>query len=320
MFVFAAVTIAGALVFIIGNQRNFFSRKTTYHANFDDVAGLQTGSPVRVAGVTVGTVSDVEIKESGKIKVEMEVINDATHMIRRGSEAAIGTKGLLGDKLIEITVGDPAEPIWNSNDPIPPQEAKGIMDSAERALHEVEGTAHNLRLATDPFADQAFSLDLKTTARNLAKISGMIAEGNGTVGRLIRDPKLGDDVAQAIISFRGAADEFSKLAQNLQDITQEVKTGDGTAHAIIYGEDGKKALANLRDASDKVAAIMDKVNKGQGTIGALLVDPSLYEDLKRLVGDLQRNEILRSLVRYSIKRDEARERIDVKDVKEDTKK
>src|SRR5262249_6804234 len=160
---------------------------------------------------------------------------------------------------------------------------------------------------------QQASNDLKTTARNLAKISGMIAEGDGTVGRLIRDPKLGEDVAQAIISFRQAADQFAELSKNLQDVTREVKDGDGTAHAVIYGKDGKDALANLRDASEKVKVIMKKVNDGQGTIGALLTDPSLYEDLKRLVGDLQRNEILRSLVRYSIRHDEARERIDVEE-------
>ena len=71
-------------------------------------------------------------------------------------------------------------------------------------------------------------------------------------------------------------------------------------------------MTNLQNASDDIAYLTKEMREGKGTIGALLTDPSIYEDIKRLVGDLERNDILRALVRYSINRDGARDPIEVK--------
>jgi ABC-type transporter Mla subunit MlaD len=126
IFVLVALVIGASIAFAIGAQENVFAPKTTYHAIFDDVGGLQKGNTVRVAGVNVGSVTEVVIGETGNIEVYFRVIDDATHLIRgeRGlalvgvdpkpSFAAIGSKGLLGDRIIEITVGDDAYPEWDS--------------------------------------------------------------------------------------------------------------------------------------------------------------------------------------------------------------
>ena len=75
--------------------------------------------------------------------------------------------------------------------------------------------------------------------------------------------------------------------------------------------DPGRPSVNLQNASDDIAFLTNEAREGRGTVGALLTDPSVYEDIKRLVGDLERNDILRALVRYSIKRDEAREPVEV---------
>jgi phospholipid/cholesterol/gamma-HCH transport system substrate-binding protein len=224
----------------------------------------------------------------------------------------------------------------------------GIMALAERTLVEVEGTAHNLRLATDPFSDQEFSNDLKETARNLAKASGVIANGDGTIGRLMNDAELGRDVKGAVKELRAAGKQVAQLSKNLNKITEDIQSNEGTANALIYGTEGADAIRNIRDtfgqlntiltdvregdgavnqliygelgesfmdnlqnASDDIAFLTKEAREGKGTIGALLTDPSVYEDIKRLVGDLERNDILRALVRYSIRRDEGREPAEV---------
>ena len=187
IFVLVALVIGASIAFAIGAQENVFASKTTYYAIFEDVGGLQKGNTVRVAGVNVGSVTEVVIGESGRIEVYFRVIDDATHLIRgelgqvlaeedpRPSFAAIGSKGLLGDRIIEISVGADQYTEWDPDEPVPVSVGGGIMALAERTLTEAEGTAHNLRLATDPFADQEFSNDLKETARNLAKATGTIA-------------------------------------------------------------------------------------------------------------------------------------------------
>ncbi len=360
IFVLVALVIGASAAFAIGAQENLFASKTTYHAVFSDVGGLQKGNTVRVAGVNVGSVTEVIIAEGGNIEVYFRVIDEATHLIRgepgvdldnadpKPSLAAIGSKGLLGDRLIEITVGPDEYPKWDPEQPIPVSVGGGIMALAERTLTEAEGTARNLRQATDPFADQEFSNDLKETARNLAKASGMIASGDGTIGRLMHDAELGRDVKGAVKELRAAGKQVAALGENLNKITEDIQTNEGTANALLYGTEGRDAIRNIRDtfgqlntiltdvregdgtvnqliygelgdsfmtnlqnASDDIAFLTKEAREGKGTVGALLTDPSVYEDIKRLVGDLERNDILRALVRYSIRRDEARDPVEV---------
>ena len=362
VFVLVTLTIGAGIAFAIGAQENVFSSKTTYYSVFRDVGGLQRGNTVRVAGVNVGSVTDVVIGEAGTIEVYYRIIDDATHLVRgnpnlviprddpaQPSVASIGSKGLLGDRLIEVSVGSDEYPLWDPEDPIPVAVGGGFMALAERTLEEAEGTAHNLRLATDPFADQQFSNDLKETARNIAKASGMLASGDGTIGALMTDEQLARDVKGAVRNLRTAGAQVTDLGKSLNQISEEIQTGDGTAHALFYGTEGTEAIRNIRDtfgqlnslltdiregdgtinqliygelgdsfmanlqnASDDIAFLTKEMREGRGTIGALLTDPSVYEDIKRLVGDLERNDILRALVRYSINRDEAREPIEVK--------
>ena len=360
IFVLVALVLGASIAFAIGAQENAFEPKTTYHAVFDDVGGLQKGNTVRVAGVNVGSVTDVIISETGSIEVHFRIIDEATHLIRgepgvalegvdpKPSFAAIGSKGLLGDRLIEVTVGSEDYPLWDADEPIPVSAGGGIMALAERTLIEAEGTAHNLRLATDPFADQEFSNDLKETARNLAKATGQISSGDGTIGRLMHDAELGRDVKGAVKELRAAGKQVAALSKNLNKITKDIQTNDGTANALLYGTEGRDAIRNIRDtfaqvnqiltdvregdgavnqliygelgdsfmtnlqnASDDIAFLTREAREGKGTIGALLTDPSIYEDIKRLVGDLERNDILRALVRYSIRRDEPLETVEV---------
>ncbi len=360
IFVMVSLVIGASIAFAIGSQKNVFSPKTTYYAIFNDVGGLQKGNTVRVAGVNVGSVTEVTIGDSGRIEVYFRVIDDAAHLIRgeagaaligegpKPSFAAIGSKGLLGDRIVEITVGFDEYPEWDPEQAIPVSVGGGIMALAERTLVEVEGTAHNLRLATDPFSDQEFSNDLKETARNLAKASGVIANGDGTIGRLMNDAELGRDVKGAVKELRAAGKQVAQLSKNLNKISEDIQTNQGTAHALIYGTEGADAIRNIRDtfdqlntiltdvrqgdgavnqliygelgdsfmdnlqnASDDIAFLTKEAREGKGTVGALLTDPSVYEDIKRLVGDLERNDILRALVRYSIRRDEGREPVEV---------
>ena len=84
-----------------------------------------------------------------------------------------------------------------------------------------------------------------------------------------------------------------------------MRTQNGIAHAVVYGDpDMQQIMGNLNAMSGDLRKIVADIKAGKGTIGGLLVDPSVYEDLKALVGNVERNQVLRALVRYSIKQDE----------------
>jgi len=355
LFVTAALALIATLAFVVGAQQNLFTRKTEFVAIFDTVDGLRPGSVVMVAGVNVGSIDSVEFREDGRIEVRFSVVNDAGALIRGRAGAtagtyeegtslvSIGSKGMLGDKLMQITVGLRALPVWDPEQPLPASTSGDLMTAATNAMAEVESTAENLRLATDPFRDQVFSRDVARVAANVARITDMMADGNGAVQHLLTDEGTAAELDATLGNLRATSDEFARTSRSIRRIAEEIERGDGSAHALIYGDEGRVALvnigratdevatlleavrtgegtahdviygnageqliANLTRASDDLAAITADVRAGRGTIGGLLQDPSIYEDIKRLVGDLERNEILRALVRYSVRRDEAR--------------
>jgi phospholipid/cholesterol/gamma-HCH transport system substrate-binding protein len=102
-----------------------------------------------------------------------------------------------------------------------------------------------------------------------------------------------------VAQFGGAADELRVTLKGIRE-------GNGLARSIIYGDDQSQALMkNLNDMSGDIRQIVADIRAGKGTLGALLVDPSVYEDLKVVLGNVERNKALRALVRYSIRRDES---------------
>jgi phospholipid/cholesterol/gamma-HCH transport system substrate-binding protein len=339
IFVLVAVVIGTILVFSIGSQNNLFIAQTKYEALFTDVVGLRTGSPVRMAGMNVGTVTDIDIGNEGKIHVVFGVRDDKTRFIREGSVASIGTKGMLGDQLLEVTVGE-GKPI-PSNGRIKSVETTALshyVQQAGRLLSAAETTADNILIGTEALGDPQFGKDIRQAASDLSTILSDISEGNGLISRMLKDEKLANSVEETIGNLRETSAKLSITADNVQAITHQVRNGDGlvtkvlygseggevvdnvsvvtselanmlveihkndsTVHRLLYEDDAKDLLANLTVISRDLKAISSEIRQGRGTLGSILIDPSLYEDLKRLVGNLQRNDILRALVRYSIK-------------------
>ena len=109
---------------------------------------------------------------------------------------------------------------------------------------------------------------------------------------------------------REEAREVLGLARTLKGIRE----GNGPAKSLIYGDDkSQELMGNLNAMSKDLRQIVAGVRAGKGTVGALLVDPSVYEDIKMVLGNVDRNKAVRALVRYSIKQDETRPKVEVKD-------
>ena len=139
-----------------------------------------------------------------------------------------------------------------------------------------------------------------------------MVEAQKTVARVNQGPGFahelfyGERGSDAIANFGGVSAE---LATTLRGIRE----GNGLAHSILYGGDdpSRQVSANLGAITNDLKQIMADLRAGKGTLGALLVDPSIYEDVKSVLGNVQRNDALRALVRYSIKQDEKRPQVRV---------
>lgn len=352
IFVLVSLAILGVVVFLIGDERNLFEKHTELKAAFKDVKGLTRGSPVRMGGVDIGTVAQLGYAAKptdDTIYVEMDIVAREARRIRKDSIAEVADKGLLGDKMIVISVGSPAAAPIGPGEMVKTKESRDI----EQILSDLKGTAasaekvmHNLETTTQSFAEESFHQDIKKTVNQLSQISESINQGEGYAGRLIRDKAEADRISQTVENLRRSSEELAALLSSTRQVVDRVRTGPGFVHGVIYdekgteaisqvggaaeevsialkkmregnslvsevlyGEDSGEMVANLNKASADLQRIVEDMREGKGTLGAFLVDPSVYEDIKVLLGNVGRNRSLRALVRYSIKQDEQNDRV-----------
>src|SRR5690606_30839080 len=153
IFVLVSLIIFGVVVFLIGDERNMFAKHQELKASFKDVKGLTRGSPVRMGGVDIGAVASLgygENPDDDTIYVVMRVVKREAARIRKDSIAEVSDKGLLGDKMIVITVGSETAAPLGQGEMIPTKETRDIeqilgdlkttLAGAERVMGHLEQT------------------------------------------------------------------------------------------------------------------------------------------------------------------------------------
>lgn len=358
MFVALGLIIATIAVFLIGQNQKFWDRKVRFQAVYGAVSGLKAGAPVSMGGVDVGVVSAVKYAEESKdtrIYVTFDIVRDQAARIRSdvfeadgktikypGTVARIVNKGLLGDKMIELSLADPRAPILDPPGPVKsadPMDLNAYVAKFDAMAQKADAVLGNLEQATGAFKDKQFADDLRGTVGSLHDILDGVAHKDGAAHRLIFDPQEADKIDRILGNLDRSTARLDAVLADTQDVTHQVKvgpglahallydgdlsahaagslaevhkdleqirTGNGLAHALLYGDaDSQHLMKNVDAMSDDLRQIIANLKAGKGTIGALLVDPSIYEDVKSLVGNVERNQVLRALVRYSIKQDE----------------
>jgi phospholipid/cholesterol/gamma-HCH transport system substrate-binding protein len=342
IFVIVGLALTMAAVFLIGNTRQLWEPKLAYRTAFKDVAGLKPGAPVRMGGLDIGQVTSVahaaDTKDA-RIYVSMSIERREAERIRTDSVARVGNKGLLGDKMIELSVGSPDAPLLDGKALIRSEEPADMFAAANRIAAAAQATIEKLDPLVESLGDPQLSADIKGSAADLHALLDAMVKGDGTMHRIFYDHKAADQVEQLLASSNRTSERLNATLDDVNDLTTHVRQGpgiahalvydgemskntagtldelhrdmkairegNGIAHALLYGDDNSQhVMANLNAMSDDLRAIVAGVRQGKGTIGALLVDPTVYEDIKSAVGNVERNEVLRALVRYSIKADE----------------
>jgi phospholipid/cholesterol/gamma-HCH transport system substrate-binding protein len=288
----------------------------------------------------VNSVSYSEDIEDPRIQVSLRVVQEAAGRIREDAKVKIDNKGFLGDKMVTI-LGGKGKGVIKPGGHIPGDEPDDFVarvdkmaGNAERAMKDVSRVAENL-------ANEELHRDLRESMRGLSVMLKQVTEGEGYPNRFLNNPAEADRISRTIDSFDRSAGELAATLSELRVVMRRVRTGPGFAHDVIYGDGPSREIAQFGKAADEVAMtlkgiregdgfahdvlfggdktgtgdalsnvtemtgdlrdIVKGLKQGKGTLGALLVDPSVYEDVKKLVGDVERNNVLRALVRYSIK-------------------
>jgi phospholipid/cholesterol/gamma-HCH transport system substrate-binding protein len=292
---FAFVALAALLLAILSlsAQQGIFRARYELIAYFDNVQGLVSGAAVRLAGTQVGQVESVNLslRPGGQpaVKVVLQIDERVQQRIRADSMAQITTVGLLGDQIVELSIGTTDAMVLTDGSEIQtldPFDLNVMVSKGGQALDAIESLASNLNATMEEFRQGAGGRNLAESVAALSQIINEVQEGEGTLHTLIYEPYEGGAVASA-------ENAFASLAA----ILGEVEQGDGLLHSLVYAEPGEQdTLLAAREATARLNSILGKVDRGEGTLGLLLNDPTLYEELKILVGGAGRSTLVRSMI------------------------
>lgn len=304
VLIVAGATVALIAVLTLGGRVGIFAPKYTLYTLMPTVSGLQKGAPIRLAGVDVGTVDQVRFIELAErdsldarllraygdslgdrsVMLILRVNESVRDKVTRGSRAKIGTVGLLGDKYVDLEVGDPREAQLAEGDIVlneRPIDYEGLIARAAEGVEELVGSLEGSR-----------------------QIIARVNEGQGTLGRMINDAELynewlrlshegtqvlysiqhGEGALPSLLNDRRLYDQLVRTTADLEGLTTEIRQGEGTMGRMIRDPELYRELVRtVRDGQK----LVEQMQGGEGTVARMINDPALYERMNRFVVDAQ---------------------------------
>jgi phospholipid/cholesterol/gamma-HCH transport system substrate-binding protein len=283
LFVLVGLIILGYMSFRVGEYG--FGLKSGYPINvvFDNVAGLEKDASVQIAGVEVGRVEEIRLKD-GKALVTMRIIPDVR--LAKDVTASIKTHGILGEKYIELIPGTKGEVFLKEGERI--IRVKGQAD-IDRLLTQIGSIADDVKMVTTSLGNVLGGEEGEESLKSIVKNT------RDLTANLSKIVKQNDEkFSQMTASLKDASIQMEKTFASLSAITEGINKGKGTIGRLVKDESTidklNKNLASLQE-------ITDKINEGKGTIGKLIHDEETVDNL---------NETLSGINRYVTKAEQFR--------------
>ncbi|MEE9431515.1 MAG: MlaD family protein [Melioribacteraceae bacterium] len=256
LFVFIGTGLIVLSIFLVGNKDSLFSKNIMVKTYFDNIEGLRSGASVRLNGLTVGSVSNVELKNSttNRVEVTMRIKEEVIQYVRLDSEASIETEGMIGSKLVSISPGTASYDVVKDNGVIM---AKDPVNMSQ-IISETQDIMKYMKDLTKEFS------------QTLAQINS----GEGTMGRIIND----DELYFATVKIVQSADTSLKVMVNKLDRM--------TNFIVDLGSGVGDIVKNVDSAAIDFRNLIGKVENGEGALGALISDKSAYDSMQVVIANL----------------------------------
>lgn len=229
-FVLTALVILVALIFVNSRTTHFFEKKVYYVAYLKNAQGISTESVVNISGIEVGRVSDIDIADDHRIRLKLFVYERFSDLMRADSRASVSKLSMLGKAAIEISAGSPQKPQLKAGSAIEIDEPLSIDELIARftpvvtKLEQIVDNTSAITSAINPAEVQSMSRDLAATAKNLRAITAQVASGKGTVGRLVYDRGMEQELSRSVTSLEAVLAKADKRVAELEPL---VKNADG---------------------------------------------------------------------------------------------
>ena len=275
VFILLALLIAAGAILLMGQKTKMFVPTNSINVTMDNVMGLKVGAPVWLAGVDVGVVTDIRFlnpRKSNEVKISIEIAREAQKKIGEDSAITIKTRGLMGEKYVDIV---PSANYYEK----PGSSFRG------RSVSTIEDVANK--------AGRTFD--------KLNLIVDDIQQGKGTLGKLATDTtlylntvKLTSELnllASAINRGEGSLGKFTRSSEPYERLMNimaraektliDIQTSEGTLNRLIYDKTLYAKLVSLADksnqAADDVRELNRKITSKESTLGMLISDRELYD-------------------------------------------
>jgi phospholipid/cholesterol/gamma-HCH transport system substrate-binding protein len=221
VFVTLGIALFIFIIYFIGERQQLFRSTFRVVGVFRDVGGLQAGNNVRLSGITVGTVANIDVVSDSSVRVEVLIDEGTRKFIKKDAIASIGSEGLMGNKVMVITPGTGGREIIQSNDTlktVQPLDLDGILLTAKATIDNVS----------------SFTSDL-------SKITGGIQSGKGTIGRLLSDQSLARNIDSTVVNLKKGSANLNDGISGLRSLVDDARTS--------FGQNFDSTIVNLKEGS-----------------------------------------------------------------------
>ncbi|HEY2082174.1 MAG TPA: MlaD family protein [Verrucomicrobiae bacterium] len=282
---FAALAVGAAFVIIemLGGPEHFM-RGYRLYAMFDNVQELKVGDRVKMAGVEEGRVEKIQL-EGEKARVTLKMKRNVE--VRTDSIATVKFTGLMGQNFVSLDFGTPTAPLAKDGAILQSKEQPDLsvvmekIDNVASGVQNLTKSFSGLKIdeLLGPFVD--FMKDnrapLTATISNINSVSHQVAQGQGTVGKLIYDDALYSSALDTVSNLQATLIDARATVTDARSIIAQVNAGQGTAGKLIKDDklynETTASMTNLKE-------ILQKINQGQGSVGKLVNDQEFYKNAK----------------------------------------
>ncbi|WP_259066019.1 MlaD family protein [Mucilaginibacter sp. X4EP1] len=274
VFVLTGLLVVMVAFYMIGSNTSMFGSSFKLKARFSNLSGLMEGNNVLFSGIQAGTVKSIEIINDTTIEVTMVINSKVSAYIHNNAEAAIGTDGLMGNKVINIQPEKINSPLAKDGDLLPAQK----LTSMDAMLQTLSKTNNNIATISEA---------LKTTVLRL---------DTSEIFKVLNDKTIGISIRASLKSINNASDNASEMTGGFNDIVGQIKRGKGAAGVLLtdtgFAGNLKTAMVKLRSASDNANKMTLQLNHdlayGKGPLHALLRDSSISQRLNTSMENVQK--------------------------------
>jgi phospholipid/cholesterol/gamma-HCH transport system substrate-binding protein len=265
-------------IFTLGSQKKTFVKSFTLNVIFDNIQGLKKGNNVWFSGVKIGTIKKIEFFGTSQVKIYMSIEEDVHQYIHKDAGASISADGLIGNKIVVITGGNPKLPFVEDGDRL----KVDATTSTDDMMKTLQVNNKNLEQITG---------DFKLLARNLV-------EGKGAAGALLSDEKIAADFKSMVANLNKTARASGETANELSKFANTLNNKNGLMNKVITDTtvfaNFQRSASSLQRSAKSAEELAANLNSASGKLkttdnaaGLLLNDPKTAEQIKAIMTNLE---------------------------------